>query len=94
MKSTTFSFSASDSTDLLVYRWWPDAAVPLRAVVQIAHGMGEHAERYEPVAERLTAEGYAVYAHDQRGHGRTARTYAGLGHFADSDGWSRIVRDL
>ncbi len=94
MKSTTFSFSASDSTDLLVYRWWPDADVPLLAVVQIAHGMGEHAARYEPVAERLTAKGYAVYAHDQRGHGRTARTHADLGHFADNDGWSRIVRDL
>ncbi|MFF2050629.1 alpha/beta hydrolase [Leifsonia sp. NPDC058194] len=42
-----------------------------RAVVQIAHGVGEHAARYRALAEHLTGEGYAVYADDHRGHGRT-----------------------
>ena len=37
----------------------------------IVHGAGEHSGRYEHVAERLVAEGYAVYALDHRGHGRS-----------------------
>jgi acylglycerol lipase len=42
-----------------------------RAVVVVAHGAGEHSSRYEHVAARLVAEGYAVYAIDHRGHGRS-----------------------
>jgi alpha-beta hydrolase superfamily lysophospholipase len=42
-----------------------------RAAVQIAHGVGEHAARYRPLADHLASLGYAVYADDHRGHGRT-----------------------
>jgi acylglycerol lipase len=42
-----------------------------RAVVVIAHGAGEHGGRYQHVADRLAAQGYAVYAIDHRGHGRS-----------------------
>jgi acylglycerol lipase len=50
--------------------WAPDGA-SARAVVVIVHGAGEHSGRYQHVAERLTTEGYAVYALDHRGHGRS-----------------------
>jgi acylglycerol lipase len=50
--------------------WLPPG--PCRAVVVIAHGAGEHSGRYGHVAERLVREGYAVYALDHRGHGRSA----------------------
>ena len=49
--------------------WLPDG--PPRAVVVIAHGAGEHSGRYAHVAARLVDEGYAVYALDHRGHGRS-----------------------
>ncbi|MFD1715209.1 alpha/beta hydrolase [Amnibacterium flavum] len=42
-----------------------------KAVVQIAHGVGEHAGRYRHLAESLVAAGYSVVADDHRGHGRT-----------------------
>ena len=42
-----------------------------KAVVQLAHGVGEYATRYEHVAQALVAAGYAVWADDHRGHGRT-----------------------
>ena len=61
---------------------------------KIAHGMGEHAARYERVAERLTSAGYGVCANDHRGHGRTANASGELGHIADSDSWNRAVRDI
>ena len=40
-----------------------------RAVVLIVHGLGEHAWRYDPLAERLNQWGFAVRGYDQRGHG-------------------------
>ena len=46
------------------------AAAP-RAIVQLAHGLGEHALRYERLAQALVGAGYTVYADDHRGHGAT-----------------------
>lgn len=51
------------------YRWWPHPSP--RAIVQLAHGVGEHSGRYVELAEALVAAGYAVAADDHRGHGRT-----------------------
>jgi len=48
----------------------PEGETP-KAVVQLAHGIGEHAGRYAHVAAALGAAGYAVYADDHRGHGQT-----------------------
>ncbi|HRP99588.1 MAG TPA: alpha/beta hydrolase [Terrimesophilobacter sp.] len=42
-----------------------------RAVVQVLHGLGEHALRYEALAADLVAAGYTVYADEHRGHGAT-----------------------
>ncbi|MDT0158189.1 alpha/beta hydrolase [Microbacterium sp. ARD32] len=48
-----------------------EAAAPARGVVQLLHGVGEHAGRYPALIEALTAAGFHVYADDHRGHGRT-----------------------
>lgn len=47
------------------------------AIVQIAHGIGEHALRYDAFAQVLAANGFAVYADDHRGHGETGRRQHG-----------------
>jgi alpha-beta hydrolase superfamily lysophospholipase len=47
-----------------------------KGVVQIAHGLGEYAARYEHLAQALVSAGYSVYADDHRGHGKT-----GLGQY-------------
>jgi alpha-beta hydrolase superfamily lysophospholipase len=73
-------------------RWLPTGA--LRAVLQISHGMAEHASRYEPFAEACNAAGIAVYAHDHRGHGGSIDVTTPRGHYADHDGWSKVVGDL
>lgn len=91
MESSTIAVSATDGTSLHTYRWLPEG--PPRAIVQIVHGVAEHAGRYARFAEALTAAGYAVYAEDHRGHGRTARD-GELGHFGDHDGFNAIVGDL
>lgn len=92
---TTYSTTttpAFDGTGLHTNIWTPDGD-PAGAVV-IAHGMAEHAVRYAPLAEELAQAGFAVYAHDHRGHGRTASSMTDLGFFADHDGWAKVVGDL
>lgn len=91
LASRDFRLRADDGVDLFVHRWLP-AAAP-RAIVLIVHGMAEHAGRYARTAEYLTAAGFGVYAHDQRGHGRSAPE-GGLGYFADRAGWQRLTRDV
>ncbi|HCN45305.1 MAG TPA: alpha/beta hydrolase, partial [Pseudomonas sp.] len=68
--------------------WLP--ATPVRAVVLLAHGMAEHAGRYQRLGEALSGAGFALYAHDQRGHGRTAEL-GPLGLFAAENGWNTAV---
>jgi alpha-beta hydrolase superfamily lysophospholipase len=54
----------------IVYDVHPAVTTP-RAVVQLLHGVGEHAGRYAATIAALVADGYTVYADDHRGHGRT-----------------------
>ena len=91
MRADTFSFAAPGGLSLFVYRWLPDGDP--RALVQIVHGMAEHAGRYAALAEALTEAGYAVYAHDQRGHGRSVTSSSDFGHMADLNGWNKAVED-
>lgn len=88
--------ATTDGTGLFVRSWLPDRELPggARAVVQVAHGMAEHAARYEGFARTLADAGYALYANDHRGHGRTAGSLERAGHLADSHGWQRAVGDL
>ncbi|MGE8177820.1 lysophospholipase [Pseudomonas fluorescens] len=87
----TFWLTASDHTRLFVNQWLPEG--PLKAAILLSHGMAEHSGRYARLAQALCAEGYGVYALDQRGHGKTAENGV-LGHFADKDGWHKVVGDL
>ena len=53
----------------IVYDVWTPETKP-RGVVVLAHGYGEHARRYDHVAQRFGEAGLATYALDHRGHGR------------------------
>ena len=61
-----------------------------KGYVQIIHGMEEHQERYESLAERLNAAGYTVITSDMRGHGQTAPV---LGYFGEKRGWYYLLMD-
>ena len=91
MKHEVFWLDASDHSRLFVNAWLPDLTP--RAVVMLSHGMAEHSGRYARLGAALCAAGIALYAHDQRGHGKTAAQGV-LGHFAHEDGWSKVVDDL
>lgn len=88
---TRLQFPSAGGVAVAAYRW--DPAGPPRAVVQITHGVGEHALRYTPLAEMLAGEGFVVYAHDHRGHGATLEDGAVPGELGEG-GWSELVADI
>lgn len=70
------------------------AKEPAKGIVQINHGMAEHAARYQRFCTFLNEQGYHAYVHDQRGHGRTKKDDAPLGVFAKRDGWQKVLEDV
>jgi alpha-beta hydrolase superfamily lysophospholipase len=81
--------SADGKTTIHAIEWLPEGDV--RAVLQIAHGVSEYAERYAPLAEFLTQRGYAVTANDHIGHGQSLTPGAPIAHFTSADA---VVDDM
>lgn len=65
---TERTFSGVGGIEIVYDVWTPPT--PPRAVIVLAHGYGEHARRYDHVAQRFGEAGFATYALDHRGHGR------------------------
>lgn len=82
--------SAGAGAKLHVTHWLPGGTP--KAVVLLAHGYAEHAGRYAHVAKRLTDAGYAVYAIDHWGHGRSDGTPGFVPRFsAFTDGMAALL---
>ena len=86
-----FRFTSRDGTEIACYRW--KATARPKGVLQISHGMGEHALRYAPVAEFYNANGFHVVANDHRGHGKSVKSKEGLGDFG-AGGWNALIADM
>jgi alpha-beta hydrolase superfamily lysophospholipase len=86
-----FRFTSRDGTEIACYRW--RATAEPRGILQISHGMGEHALRYAPVAEFYANAGFHVVASDHRGHGRSVKRKEGLGDFG-AGGWNALIADM
>lgn len=86
--STLTTYVAIDGDNLAIQDWPLEKGRPLRGVVMLVHGLGEHAGRYEHVARRLNDWGFAVRGYDQYGHGESGGLRGGL----PSD--NRLVEDL
>jgi alpha-beta hydrolase superfamily lysophospholipase len=91
MRREDFSFTSEDGIEIAYYRWRAEGKAS--GIVQIAHGMGEHAFRYAHVAEALNQAGFHVFANDHRGHGRTAPNRESLGDFGVGE-WNGLVADM
>lgn len=70
------------------------AGTPARAVVQVNHGLAEHAARYARFADFLAERGIHTYAHDHRGHGFTTAPDAPLGRFGTPSGQDKVIADV
>jgi alpha-beta hydrolase superfamily lysophospholipase len=91
MQSATFTFENADGIDVFVYHWAPEGDA--KGVVQITHGMQEHAGRYAETAEALCEAGFVVYANDQQGHGKTAGSLERYGKVGPR-GYEGILDDM
>ena len=93
MEPDTFSYRSADGQKLVGYRWAAEGGQTGAGVVVLVHGMGEHLRRYDHVASALTAQGFAVYGHDHRGHGASLARNHEPGQLGPN-GWSALVDDL
>jgi alpha-beta hydrolase superfamily lysophospholipase len=80
MQHREFTAAGSGGIDLYAQAWLPGVAP--RAVIVVSHGLAEHGGRYETLAGELVQRGYAVYAVDHRGHGRSSGPRANIERFA------------
>ena len=82
------TFTAGDGDNLAVRDWPLPEDQPLRGVVVLVHGLGEHGGRYAHVAVRLNSWGFAVRAYDQYGHGESGGVRGAL------PAMKRLIDDL
>jgi alpha-beta hydrolase superfamily lysophospholipase len=91
VKEERFTYRGEDGETIAAFKWTGPAAP--KAVIQIAHGAGEHSLRYlEPLIPIIEA-GYAIYSADHRGHGLTAGTPERLGDFGPG-GRAAAITDM
>lgn len=90
MKNRTFI--SSDGRKIYCYFFVPEGKP--KAILQIVHGLGEHAGKYIEFATYLTKQGFLVCAEDHRGFGRSSLSKEQIGHISDKDGHSLIISDM
>lgn len=89
---TEGSFESSSKLANIVYAKYVPINGEVKAVMQIAHGMAEHKERYERFAEFLCSIGVAVYINDHLGHGGSVSNENEKGYFGDN-GYRTLMDD-
>lgn len=92
MGNKEFYMTTDDGKNLYCSCWLPEEG-HWKGIVQILHGMAEHIGRYGEFALELNKAGYAVYGHDQRGHGQSISPSQPAGFFAETAGFSRVAED-
>lgn len=94
VEQSAFFFETNDGTKIHVSKWMGEGEEKPRAIVQIAHGMAEHIQRYSLLAENLVSQNIVVFGNDHRGHGRTAILNKSSGYFSDEQGFENVVEDM
>ncbi len=88
-----FTYKSRDGvTNIHAIAWLPDTEVT--AVLQIAHGMVEHIDRYEEFSSWLTDRGFAVVGNDHLGHGGSVTSESEYGYFHHPNGNRYVLGDM
>ena len=88
-----FTFPSSNGKNTIHARMCLPDSEP-RGIVQIAHGIAEHIERYDGFMEFLAEHGFIAVGNDHLGHGDSYNDPANRGFFSDNDGWKYVVDDM
>ncbi len=86
MKHIEGNFQGSGGLKLYYQSWQPQ--VQVQAIIAIVHGLGAHSGLFNNAAQYLTPQGYAIYAFDLRGHGRSP------GQRGHINAWAEFREDL
>lgn len=89
-----FTFPSADGKTMIHVNKWEPADKPVKAVVQIAHGVAEYGKRYDEFASFLCENGYVVVANDHLGHGKSLIEDAPMVYFGEENGWWNVVDDV
>ena len=81
MRHSEGTFTGVRNATIYYQAWLPDDAA--RAVLLVVHGLGEHSGRYMNVVNHCVPRGYAVYALDHLGHGKSDGTREYVERFSD-----------
>jgi acylglycerol lipase len=81
MKHKEGKFKGFKNFALYYQCWLPDKS--LKAVLLVAHGLAEHSGRYKNLVNYFVPKGYAVYAFDYRGHGKSDGMRCYVDRFSD-----------
>lgn len=87
------SFPSADGKNTVAAYLYTMPDVPVRAVLQLSHGMCEYIERYRDFAAFFAAHGIAVAGNDHLGHGNTAGPQD-RGHYGKKGGRYDVLNDL
>ena len=89
--------SSSGMCNIHTVIWYPDNSIynyPV-GVIQIAHGMIDHIERFEEMAEFFAGKGFVVAGNDHLGHGDSVNDEEDYGYFAKgSHGADYLIKDM
>jgi len=91
---SSLNIPASDGHQISMRIWRDESIAKPLAILQILHGMAEHCERYDAMAQQFATNGYIVIAHDHRAHGKsTTDKHLQLGHYEKPGAWKRTISD-
>lgn len=94
MSASTHTYQSFDDETIFYYHWKAKENVPFKGVIQISHGIGEHAGRYKWIAKKLRKQGYEVYANDHRIHGKSSKSNEYLGFYDGENYFSDAINDM
>ncbi|MDZ5711809.1 alpha/beta hydrolase [Jeotgalibacillus haloalkalitolerans] len=89
----SFYTRTSDGQDLYTVVWRSDQP-HIKGSIQLCHGMAEHIGRYEDFAFKCNQNGYHVFGHDCRGHGKTAELSGTFGDYGQGVDFNRLAEDV
>ena len=84
-----FTFQSVQGQPLSARKWVPEGEI--RGMIQLVHGMAEHIDRYDGVAEYLNSRGFLVFGHNHLGHGEGTPL---KGYFGEENGWQALIDDV
>ncbi len=91
MKHGEGKFRDTAGASLYYQSWMP--VDDCTAILLIAHGLAEHSGRYDHFAAFFVARGYAVFALDHFGHGKSDGDRCHIGRFSDYTGGISLLLD-